>query len=425
VFTFIVASEKPAGVWQTVLYCCLFTFFSLTVCVVPVLSSYEEPPVLQAKSILQPELLKGKNYSVQSEVLNDGLFNHYTVETSFGIFKAGSTDDLKILLNEVNAIAAMKQTETDDTVIEGLKQSGKQTISGVKHLFNDPKGTIEGAASGVSSLFNRAKETIGKRETTDAEDSKFEQLIGISKAKGEIATKYGVNLYSRNKVLQEELDRLGRADYIGGLGAGIASSLVPGVGSLVLTTSSAARLLNEAINTTPSSELWLQNKNKLIGMGMNVDTVTLFLNNQTFSPALSTVLVAALESMKGVENRELFLKVALQSSDYAMAKTITKVAVMSAAYHKQITPLKSLKPMARLTQGLREDGTRVILLPTNHIIWNRRVAEVVTSESKEAKEDGLEIWVTGTISKQATAELKKQGWKIHPGAESVLFPSRK
>ena len=77
----------------------------------------------------------------------------------------------------------MKRVETDDTVIEGLKQSGQHTIAGVKKLFNDPKGTLEGAASGVGSLFNRAKETVGKRETSDAEDSKFEQLIGISKAK--------------------------------------------------------------------------------------------------------------------------------------------------------------------------------------------------------------------------------------------------
>ena len=421
----IVVYEKCAGIWQKVLYCCLLTFFCLTICAVPACPAYEEPPVLQAKSILQPELLKGKNHSVQDKVINDGLFNHYTVETSFGTFKAGSTGDLKNLVNEINAIAAMKQVETDDTMIEGLKQSGQKTITGVENLFSDPQGTLEGAVSGVGSLFNRAKETVGKRETTDAEDSKFKQLVGISKAKGEIATKYGVNVYSRNKVLQEELDRLGQADYLGGLGVGVASSFVPGVGGLVLSTSGAARLLNEAINTTPASELWLQNKNKLVGMGMNVDTVELFLNNPSFSPALSTVLVAALDSMKGVENRELFIKVALQAGDFDMAKTITKIAVMSAGYHKEIKSFKSFTSMARLTQGVRKDGTRVVLLPTDYIIWNKRVAVAVTSVSKEAKENGIELWVVGSLSKQATSELKKQGWKIHTEANSQLLPSRK
>mgnify|MGYP001824874254 CR=1 FL=1 len=37
---------------------------------------------------------------------------------------------------------------------------------------------------------NTAKGTIGKRELTDAEDSRVEQLVGISKSKGKIATKY-------------------------------------------------------------------------------------------------------------------------------------------------------------------------------------------------------------------------------------------
>ena len=425
VLTLTILSEKYAGIWKKAFCYCLLTFFNLTICTVPAWAAYEEPPVLKANAILPPELIKGKHHSVQDRVINDGLFNHYTVETSFGTFKAGSTNDLRILVHEINAIAAMKQVETDDTAIEGFKESGRKTIAGVQNLFNDPKGTLEGAASGVGSLFNRAKENIGNREITDAEDSKFKQLVGFSKAKGEIATKYGVNVYSRNKELQKELDRLGQADYLGGLGVGLATSFVPGVGGLVLTTAGTARLLNEAINTTPASELWLQNKNKLVGMGMNVDTVKLFLNNPSFSPALSTVLVTALESMKGVDNRELFIKVALQAGDYAMARTITKIAVLSAGYHKKITPLKSFTPMARLTQGVRKDGTRIVLLPTDYIIWNKRVAEVATSVSREAKPSGIELWVIGSLSKQATTELKKQGWSVHTGARSQLLPPRK
>ena len=144
------------------------------------------------------------------------------------------------------------------------------------------------------------------------EKQNFSGERALIKSKGIIATRYGVNVYSRNKVLQEELDRLGQADFLGGLGVGVATSFVPGVGGLAFTASCTARLLNEAINTTPASELWLQNKNKLLAMDMNGDTVELFLNNPSFSPAQTTVLVTALESMKGVANRGLFIKVALQ-----------------------------------------------------------------------------------------------------------------
>lgn len=388
-------------------------------------NGYEQPGKLKAGAILKPELLKGKYHTVQDQVINDGLFNHYTVESQFGTFQAGSTNSLKILVHEINAIAAMKQVETDDTALASLKQSGENTVAGIKNLFTDPQGTVEGAASGVGSLFNRAAETVGKRKPTGAEDSRFEQLIGVSKSKGAVASKYGVNVYSRNKKLQEELDRLGQADYLGGLGVGVATSFVPGVGGLVLTTSGTARLLNEAINTTPASQLWLQNKNKLLAMGMDTDTVELFLNNPSFSPALSTVLVAALESMKGVDNRELFIKVGLQASDPDMAKTITEVAVMSAGYHKEIAPLKGFSPMARLTQGVRTDMTRVVLLPIDYLIWDQRVAGAATDLSSEANGSGLELWVLGSLSKQATAEFRKLGWKINTEAGSRLIPARK
>ncbi|MCP4260664.1 MAG: hypothetical protein GY774_24535 [Planctomycetes bacterium] len=390
-------------------------------------TDYEKPPVHQAKSILKPDILKGKYHTVRDQIKNDGIFNHYTVESSFGTFQVSSTIALEILIHEIGAIAAMKKVETDDTAVASLKKSGENTVAGIKKLVSQPKTTLEGAAAGVSSLFNRAKETVGKRKVADAEDSRFEQLIGLSKSKGLIATKYGVNVYSRNEKLQEELDRLAQADYLGGLGVGVATSFVPGVGGLVLSASGTARLLNEAINTTPASELWLQNKNKLLAMGSDSDTVELFLNNPVFSPAQETVLVTALESLKGVANRELFLKVALQASDPDMAKTITETAVMSAGYHKHIKPLQRFTPMARLTSAVRKDGSVVVLLPTDYIIWSEKVADVaasLTEKAKQTKGPGVEVWTLGSFSERAKSELQKMGWKIYTDVRSQLIPKK-
>ncbi len=400
---------------------CLFSFMLPQ----KVLAEFETPGTLKAQSFLQPEILKGEYYTISEQVNSDGLLNHYDVNSSFGNFKVISTSSLYILVQEIEAIAAMKKIETDDTAIEALKQSGQNTVEGVKNLVTDPKGTIESAAAGVGSLFNRAKGTVGKRETTGAEDSKVAQLVGFSKSKGQIATKFRVNMYSRNKVLQEELDRLAWADYLGGLGVGVATSVVPGAGGLLLTTSGTARLLNEAINTTPASELWLQNKNKLLGMGMNEDTVELFLNNPDFSPALQTVIVAALESMKGVHNLELYLKIALQAGDPVMAKIVTESAVMTAGYHKNIAPLKHLSPIARLARAEKNDGTIVMVLPNDHIIWSEKVADLTGSLVEEAKASGgtgFEVWADGDFSTLARSKLDGMGWDVHTKVRSQLLP---
>ena len=411
----------------TICYC-IFSLCLLQI-IIPktVLAEFEKPGILKAQSFLKPEIIKGEQYTVEEQVQNDGLLNHYSVNSSFGIFQVSSTSSLHILVREIEAIGAMKKIATDDTAIESLKQSGKNTVAGVKNLVNDPQGTFESAAAGVGSLFNRAKGTIGKRETTEAEDNKAAQLIGFTKSKGRIATEFGVNMYSRNEVLQKLFKGADTADFFGGLGVGVVTSAVPGVGGMLLTTSGAARLLNEAINTTPASELWLQNKSKLLEMGMNEDTVELFLNNPDFSPALQTVMVAALGSMQGVENRELYLKVALQAGDPGMAKIVTESVVMTAGYHKHIAPLKRFAPIARLARAEKKDGTIVVVLPGDHIIWSEMVADVtgsLTDKTQISKETGLELWVSGDFSKMAHSKLKAMGWKVHTKVRSQLMPAQ-
>ncbi|MFW2366015.1 MAG: hypothetical protein ACN4GW_06335 [Desulforhopalus sp.] len=393
-------------------------------------SEYEKPMTLKASSILTAEVRKGKHHEVEEQVRNDGILNHYRINSPFGIFDAGSTAALHIMVHEIEAIAAMKEVETDDTAVESLKNSGKNTAAGLKKLFTDPQETIEGAASGVSGLFNRAKGTVGKRETTAGEDSKTSQLIGLSKSKGLIANKFGVNMYSANPVLQEELDRLALADYLGGLGMGAATSFVPGLGGFVLSTSNTARLLNESINTTPASQLWLDNKNKLLAMKMNEDTVELFLNNPAFTPAQTTVLVTALDAMKGVANRELYIKIALGAGDLQMARAITSTAVLMAGYHKNIAPLAKLTPFARLAKAEKNDGSIVLVLPADHIIWSKKVGDVARSVAQSSQKEGggkrqnLELWVLGDFSKIAQENLESMGWELHTNASKKLMPGK-
>lgn len=390
-------------------------------------AAFEQPADYAAESILAPELRKGANFQVDNTVAHDGLYYHFTVTTPFGTFQEISLSNLRQLLHEIDVIAAMKKVETDDTAIASLKQSGKNTVAGLQNLFADPEGTVKGAAKGVGSLFNRAVQTVGNRQTTGAEDSRAQQLIGFSRAKGELAKKFGVDVYSRNRVLQDELDRLAWADYLGGLGVGAATSVVPGMSGMLLTTSGTARLLNDVINTTPAAELWLRNKNDLVSLGMHPDTVELFLNNPEYSPALATITVAALKKLQSVENLELFLKVGLQASDPFMARTLTTLAVMTAGYHQHVGPLKRIQPLARITMAQGRDGGIVVLLPVDRLIWSERIAGLVgtvTGEALSGKQQHPQLWLLGDVSKQAAASLKESGWDVHLQAQGRLMPQK-
>lgn len=419
------AAGKTLTVWM-VSFWALFSVMT-TAAAMAADNGFEQPGENKASALLKPEMVQGRYHKVDERVLYDGFLYHFTVQSSFGPYEVTSTSALTMLIHELDAIAAMKQVETSDVALQSLQKSGENTIAGMKNLVNDPEGTLRGAGEGISSLFNRASETVGRRELTETEDSKMKQFIGVTKSKGTIATRYGVSIYSRNKVLQEELDRLAMADYLGGLSVGLASSAIPGVGGLVLSTSGTARLLNEAINTTSPSELWLQNKNKLLAMKMDPDTVELFLNNPVFTPSLQTVLVAALETMQGVANRELFIKVGLQASTPDMAKMIMEMAVMAAGYHQHVSPLAGFAPMARLVKASRQDGTVVVLLPTDHMIWTQRVASVAGDMVQQGKTDkaaGFEIWTLGTFSDRTRTALNSAGWKTHEQARKDLVPKQ-
>ena len=392
-------------------------------------SNFEQRTELQASTLLEPQLLKSNLYTIDEPVVNDGVLNHYTVRSKYGVFRINSTHALRQLLHEIRVIAEMKKIDTKNTAKESVVQSGKNTIDAVSNLVTDPKETLEGATAGVSSLFNRASQVVGKRETTSAEDNKVEQFIGKSKSKGEIATKFGVSVYSLNPVLQQELDRLAWADYLGGIGVGLAQSVIPGVGGVLLTASGTTRILNEVINNTPASELWVRNKNQLEQMGIDSDTVQLFLNNPAFSPALQTVLVEALKEMQGVTNRELFIKISLQASTPEMARIITEISTMMAGYHKNIAPLQTLAPVGRILYGKTTKGVTVVAIPADHVLWSSTIAGaaswLVERTPGQVKPSGFELWVLGDISRKAQLELQTLGWQLHPKARNQLFAGSK
>ncbi len=392
-------------------------------------SAFEQRTALKATSLLSPELLNSDLYTVDEEVINDGFLNHYTVRSRFGDFQANSTLAVKRVLHEIKAIAAMRRIQTKDTAVDSVVQSGKNTVDAVANLVTDPEKTLEGAAAGVNNLFNRTTQVVGKRKTTGAEDSKVEQFIGKSKSKGDIASKFGVSVYSENAVLQAELDRLAWADYLGGIGVGLAQSAIPGVGGLLLSTSGTARILNEVINNTPASELWVRNKNKLEAMRIDSDTVQLFLNNPSFSPALQTVLVEAMQNMNGVANRGLFVKISLQANTSQMARTMTEIATMLAGYHKNIEPLQSVAPFGRFLYGKTKKGIAVLAFPADHILWSYTVADAATwllePVQGQSKPTAQQLWIFGDFSKKAEVEFKKLGWELHANAQARLLPDNK
>ena len=402
-----------AGIWIFGLYLAEISFSS------DMHRNYEASHVLKASEILPADILSGSNHKVDENVQNDGFLNHYVLNSSYENYEVVSTFELKKRLQEIKAITEMKKIDTTGTVGESIVDSGQKTVTGITNLFLHPVGTIEGTVKGIGSVFNRAKEAVTSTPS-QTEDSRIEQLIGFSKSKRDIANKMGVDVYSANKILQSELNRLAWADYSGGIGISTGLAFVPGGAGVLLSVSGGARLLNETINLTPPTELRHQNRQKLLGLGMNSDTIDLFINNTVFSPRHQTWLVAALEKMKGASNRELFLKVALQAHDRTMALIITQMTLMFAGYHNKIGPIDRFYPIARVLYAKDKRGKILIALPADHILWSARFAGAVTEIKEKTKGSMYELWTARGVSQKTEDHLSKAGWVIHTDVWSKL-----
>jgi len=377
-------------------------------------SEYEGPPNLKASEVLPKSLFESDHYKIDQNVHNDGLVNTYKVSSPYGNFEVTSTVALYKLVSEIEAMTAMAKVEESDSYKTSLKESGTNTVEGVKNLFSDPVTSVKGAGKGLSSLFSRAGEAI-KSSPGGTEDSRVKQLIGFSQSKREIAHKFHVDVYSTNQVLQDQLDRLAWADYTGGITISVATLPFGGPAKVVYSSSNVVRLLNEAIALTPPAELKKQNREKLVKMKIDPNLSDLFINNTHLSPRQQTYIVAALEAMPEAANREAALMVALQVNDTEVAMAITTLTIMYAGYNNHVAKIKQLYPVQRIMGARDAEGSMVLLVPVDYLTWNEKLAGALDSMSKASATRGKgknQIWLLGSASDMARAKLQEKGWNV-------------
>jgi hypothetical protein len=375
---------------------------------------FETPGPVDVKQIY-PELWQGPAHQVKSAKPVDGLLLSFEVSSKHGEYQVFSGLALKKLLKEFEAIEAMEKVDEDETLGDSVKESVNKTAKSITNLFTDPVGSITGAAKGLGRLLDRTGESF-KGRTGHGEDSGFERIVGLSKSKREVAAKFGVDPYSDNPALQEQLNRIANADFIGGFGLGAALSGVPGGAGMLLTTAGSTRILGELIRNTPPAELRIRNEKKLTGMGVNKDLAELFIGNQAYSPLNQTMLVLALEAMPQVKNLNLFVKVACHIQNPEMAFVIAQMAVLYSGYHKRVAKLESFKPLARFLYAKTQNGKAAVVFPADYILWTGRLAGAAQQVAQEAalwREPGVtELWITGRLSPACRRGLKEANWII-------------
>src|SRR5207248_8576339 len=170
-------------------------------------------------------------------------------------------------INEINAIAQLKDVSRTDQYKDAVVAAAKSPVAAAKNIVNDPVNTIANVPKGIMKFMSRAGESvknIGKKsESNAAEGSKMQQLIGFSDAKRKVAIKLGVDPYSTNTVLQHELDGIAWASFAGGMSVQLATMPMGGPALTVVDVTSS---LNDVLKESPT-DLKMMNRKTLRAIG--------------------------------------------------------------------------------------------------------------------------------------------------------------
>ncbi len=390
--------------------------------------AYEKPPKLKASRILPKKMRKGPYFEVSETVVNNGFTNQYTVTSPFGTFTPVSTMSLGKLIPELAAIAALRKANTEKVATDSAAEAGEGAVNGLVNLFTKPEETVKGAISGLGKVFDRAGEAMHSKKS-DTEGSALENIAGYSKTKREIAVDYGVDPYTRNKPLQDELAYVARADYFGGLGVGAALAFVPGTAGTILATSGTGKKLNDALRSKPPTDLRIMNREKLLRMGANEDMADAFINKNIYSPTDQTLLVAALDELKNTKDRMAFLNLAMFPNTPNQAYLLQRMADLQLAYDRKVERLERFVALNNVALAVTAKGNLLFNTPLDYVIWSPQLEKFINAADAKAKElhikDGRKLfWVTGRFSDTARKQLEQHGWKIKENSGSILLENK-
>jgi len=381
-------------------------------------AAFEELPVLNASDILRREVLTGTHHKVREEVPTYSGANQFTIDSDFGVFEADGNEMLVRRINEINAIARLKEVSRTDEFKEALQKAAKSPVAAAKAIANDPVRTIANVPKGLMKFMGRigenAKSLGEKREGDEAEGTQLQQVIGYSDAKRKVAISLGVDPYSTNSVLQHELDQIAWASFAGGAAFTLATLPVGGAAGTALTVTEVSGDFNDVLKEKSPTDLRIMNRRALLDMGATEKEVEKFLNNNAFSPSAQTAFVLNLRSMKGVANRRAFVRLAGETtSSESDAIFCVQTAALMSKLNKEEIPLSRIEALGQFPICVGKDGTTVVALQWDYAAWTPGAAhvsdEVEKVAAKPPKNKKVVVALSGQVSPRLRQELEARG----------------
>jgi hypothetical protein len=175
--------------------------------------------------------------------------------------------------------------------------------------------------------------------------------------------------------------------------------------------------INNYLKDQPPSKIRSEAKKKLAEMAVSEELVKDFLENPSYTPRHTTVIVANLMKLEGTKGRDEFVKYSLSATDEESANFIQNIIETIRGYHETVSPIKEIMINSNLVLARAKEDTVLIPFPLDYGIWTENHEKLITNlietNKKELGPDvKFDLWVTGTVSPLTRKNLGELGVQV-------------
>jgi hypothetical protein len=384
-------------------------------------NEFEQPPVLNAKALVAPRLLRGKGFQVDEKVPTDGAMGIFTIRASADVFRenAGTyqvrgRELLELRLAEVPAIVKLQEVSKTGTFVKAMAASGARPLEAGWNIVTNPADTVAGLPSGVGRFFDRVETGAGNLWDSPASDKGglertgeiTRDALGYEQERRKLAHQLGVDPYTSNPILARKLDEVAWVSFAGRLTVSTAISVaVPG--SMIIT---GVRTMDDLVWDTPRGDLVVRVETKLEELKVPRDQITCVSHNPAVPLSLQVSVVENLSRLSGVTGRGDAVRLLCAAVTESQARFLATAVRMLADYHEKKKPITAMAAHGPLIARDR-DGALVLPAPVDYLSWTKRIAAFATNPDFLATPQRT-LWLAGKLSARARTELAANGWTV-------------
>ncbi len=389
---------------------------------------FETPPVFAAGEVLDPDALRADYYVVEGEVVNDGMANHYAIQSDFGRFRAAGTEMALKRIREVHALYQLHEMQGGSAAGKGLQQELESVATSpfrrLKKVVTNPLYAVAAIPSEVFKVYGVLNDTRKLMQSGFSKEA-FNEYVGFSSAKDDLARYLGLEPSTTNLVLQAKLFEVAKSYYAGGAPLRLAEDFAPGVPMPVLEVGDGGGSVGKGLDAILDEFSPRNTKNRLRAMKVPRAVRKSLYGNPWVTGRSRGGMVKALWRVKDAENRVSFVEAACTAYPEDRGFYFRRLAELMAAYHERTASITHVYMTPwDIPIGLCEDERYAAFFYADHLAWTEETACIVDALSETIPEEheagSGEIVIAGSVSDRARFELEAQGYTVFDDALNML-----